>query len=118
MRHRVQRIDGDRVAAEPVPNDRRLVGAVRESWPKIDEHERADSPGADRYDGEPTEPAPPRGDLPVDDPREDSQDGDRDGISVFQNQPVHLITLSWHPTDRRHVVLAVEDRTAGQIRAQ
>ena len=37
---------------------------------------------------------PPTEKYPVDDPCEDGQDGERNGIFVFQNQPVHLIALS------------------------
>ena len=44
-----------------MPNDRSFVGAVRESWPKIKEHKRAESPYDDGHDDEPKDPAPPCG---------------------------------------------------------
>ena len=59
MGRRVERIDGDGAVAKPMLNDRSFVGAVRERWPKINEHERAESPDDDSHDDEPNEPAPP-----------------------------------------------------------
>ena len=94
MGHRVQRIDWDWVAAEPMLNDRSFVGTVRDKRPKIQENARAESPDDDCHDDEQNEQAPSHREIPVDDPGEDGQDGERNGIFVFQNQPVHLMALS------------------------
>ena len=94
MGHRVQRIDWDGVAAEPMHNDRSFEGTVRDKRPKIQENARAESPDDDCHDDEQNEQAPSHQEIPVDDPGEDGQDGERNGIFIFQNQPVHLNALS------------------------
>ena len=87
-------LTGDWVSAEPMLNDRSFVGTVRDKRPKIQENARAESPDDDCHDDEQNEQAPSHREIPVDDPCEDGQDGERNGIFVFQNQPVHLMALS------------------------
>src|SRR5690242_21287011 len=74
-----------------MPNDRSFEGTVRDRRPKINENERAESPDEGCHDDKRHELAPPHREIPVDDPGEDGQDGERHGIFVFQNKPVHLI---------------------------